>query len=132
MSEAASIPKPDDSPARVEGDLAAVCSPYSGERLGCWHSWGGQFAVRPPDEFALGYLPGAVNIPLRELEGRLAEMVPRERSSLTAARLIAFSHSRRSRRSAREAISSLGSRMVVPNGRAAGLPILSGSIERKI
>src|SRR6184192_1968932 len=30
--------------------------------------------VRPPDEFALGHLPGAVNIPLRELEARLAEL----------------------------------------------------------
>jgi len=30
--------------------------------------------VRPPDEFALGHLPGAVNIPLRELETRLAEL----------------------------------------------------------
>lgn len=32
--------------------------------------------VRPPDEFALGHLPGAVNIPLRELETRLAELNP--------------------------------------------------------
>jgi ArsR family transcriptional regulator len=30
--------------------------------------------VRPADEFAMGHLPGAVNIPLRELEGRLAEL----------------------------------------------------------
>ena len=29
--------------------------------------------VRPEDEFALGHLPGAVNIPLRKLEMRLAE-----------------------------------------------------------
>lgn len=32
--------------------------------------------VRPPDEFALGHLPGAVNIPLAELESRLAELDP--------------------------------------------------------
>jgi ArsR family transcriptional regulator len=32
--------------------------------------------VRPPDEFVLGHLPGAVNIPLRELEARLAELDP--------------------------------------------------------
>jgi rhodanese-related sulfurtransferase len=32
--------------------------------------------VRPPDEFALGHLPDAVNIPLRELEARLAEFDP--------------------------------------------------------
>ena len=28
--------------------------------------------VRPPDEYALGHLPGAVNVPLRELEERVA------------------------------------------------------------
>lgn len=34
------------------------------------------FDVRPPDEFALGHLPAALNIPLRELEARLAELDP--------------------------------------------------------
>ncbi len=32
--------------------------------------------VRPEDEFALGHLPGAMNIPLRALEARLAELDP--------------------------------------------------------
>jgi rhodanese-related sulfurtransferase/DNA-binding transcriptional ArsR family regulator len=32
--------------------------------------------VRPEDEFTLGHLPGAVNMPLRELEMRLAEFDP--------------------------------------------------------
>lgn len=32
--------------------------------------------VRPGDEFALGHLPGAANIPLGELEARLAELDP--------------------------------------------------------
>jgi rhodanese-related sulfurtransferase/predicted transcriptional regulator len=32
--------------------------------------------VRPPDEFAAGHLPAAVNIPLDELEARLAELPP--------------------------------------------------------
>lgn len=32
--------------------------------------------VRPPDEFATGHLPGAVNIPLGELEARLGELDP--------------------------------------------------------
>jgi ArsR family transcriptional regulator len=32
--------------------------------------------VRPPDEFELGHLPGAVNIPLRALKARLAEIKP--------------------------------------------------------
>lgn len=32
--------------------------------------------VRPADEFAAGHLPGAVNIPLSELESRVAELDP--------------------------------------------------------
>lgn len=32
--------------------------------------------VRPADEFAAGHLPGAINIPLSELEARLAELDP--------------------------------------------------------
>ena len=32
--------------------------------------------VRPPDEFALGHVSGAVNIPLRALKERLAEINP--------------------------------------------------------
>jgi ArsR family transcriptional regulator len=34
--------------------------------------------VRPADEFATGHLPGAVNIPLGELEQRLAELDPQQ------------------------------------------------------
>lgn len=30
--------------------------------------------VRPEDEFALGHLPGAINVPLRELKKKLAEL----------------------------------------------------------
>jgi rhodanese-related sulfurtransferase/DNA-binding transcriptional ArsR family regulator len=32
--------------------------------------------VRPEDEFALGHVPGAINIPLGQLEKRLAEIAP--------------------------------------------------------
>lgn len=32
--------------------------------------------VRPPDEFSLGHLPSALNIPLNELESRLGELRP--------------------------------------------------------
>lgn len=32
--------------------------------------------VRPEEEFALGHLPGAINIPLEDLERRLAELPP--------------------------------------------------------
>ena len=34
--------------------------------------------VRPEDEFALGHLRGAINIPLRELEKRLADLDPEQ------------------------------------------------------
>jgi rhodanese-related sulfurtransferase/DNA-binding transcriptional ArsR family regulator len=34
--------------------------------------------VRPEDEFALGHLPGALNIPLRELKARLSEVDPKQ------------------------------------------------------
>jgi ArsR family transcriptional regulator len=34
--------------------------------------------LRPEDEFALGHLPGAINIPLRELEKRLADFDPEQ------------------------------------------------------
>lgn len=32
--------------------------------------------VRTPEEFAAGHVPGAVNVPVRELEARLAELRP--------------------------------------------------------
>lgn len=41
--------------------------------------------VRPEDEFALGHLPGALNIPLTELERRLAEL-PRDREVIAYCR----------------------------------------------
>jgi len=34
--------------------------------------------VRSPDEYAGGHLPGAVNIPVKELDRRLAEVGPRD------------------------------------------------------
>jgi len=34
--------------------------------------------VRPEDEFALGHLPGALNIPLRKLKASLAKLDPRQ------------------------------------------------------
>jgi ArsR family transcriptional regulator len=34
--------------------------------------------VRPEDEFALGHLPGALNLPLRELESRLGDIDPKQ------------------------------------------------------
>jgi len=32
--------------------------------------------VRPPDEFALGHVPGAINVPLADLQARLPELDP--------------------------------------------------------
>ena len=34
--------------------------------------------VRPPEEFAAGHLPGAINIPIHELEKRLKELPKRQ------------------------------------------------------
>ncbi len=34
--------------------------------------------VRPPEEYAAGHVPGAVNIPLSELESRLRELDPKQ------------------------------------------------------
>jgi rhodanese-related sulfurtransferase len=41
--------------------------------------------VRPEDEFALGHLPGAVNIPLAELERRIGEL-PKSREVIAYCR----------------------------------------------
>jgi ArsR family transcriptional regulator len=32
--------------------------------------------VRPPEEYAQGHIPGAINIPVERLESRLAELPP--------------------------------------------------------
>lgn len=78
--------------------------------------------VRTPEEFAGGHVPGAVNIPIRELEGRVAE-VPQDRpvvvycevggrSALAARQLAA-----RGYRNVREMQGSMEA------WRAAGLPV---------
>ncbi len=80
--------------------------------------------VRPRDEFALGHLPGAVNIPLKELEKRLAEL-PKRREVVAYCRgpycVLAF-----------EAVAALRQRGFevrrlqdgLPEWRAAGLPVV--------
>ena len=83
--------------------------------------------VRPPDEFALGHLPGAVNIPLRELEARLAELDP-------AQEIVAYCRGPYCVLSY-EAVAALRARGfkirrledVLPEWRAAGLPIVTGT-----
>ena len=79
--------------------------------------------VRPEDEFVLGHLPGALNIPLAELERRLAEL-PADREVIAYCRgpycVLSF-----------EAVAALRARGYLvrrledgyPEWKAAGLPI---------
>lgn len=79
--------------------------------------------VRPSDEYGLGHLPGALNIPLRELEERLAEL-PREQEIVAYCRgpycVLSF-----------EAVAALRARGFqvrrfedgFPEWKAAGLPV---------
>jgi ArsR family transcriptional regulator len=83
--------------------------------------------VRPEDEFSLGHLPGAINIPLRELEARLAELDSR-REIVAYCRgpycVLSF-----------EAVAALRARGFnvrrledgYPEWRAAGLPVEAGA-----
>lgn len=84
--------------------------------------------VRPPDEFALGHLPRALNIPLRELKARLAELdFTQEIVAYCRGEycVLAF-----------EAVALLRARGFnirrledgLPEWRAAGLPIITGSV----
>jgi rhodanese-related sulfurtransferase/DNA-binding transcriptional ArsR family regulator len=83
--------------------------------------------VRPPDEFALGHLPGAVNIPLRALKARLAELS-------TAQEIVAYCRGEYCVLSF-EAVALLRARGFkvrrledgLPEWRAAGLPVITGS-----
>jgi len=83
--------------------------------------------VRPRDEFALGHLPGAMNIPLHELEARLAELDPgQEIVAYCRGPYCILSY---------EAVAKLRARGFkirrlqdgLPQWRAAGLPVVAGS-----
>ena len=83
--------------------------------------------VRPEDEFALGHLPGAVNIPLRELEARLSELDPtQEIVAYCRGPYCVLSY---------EAVAALRARGFkvrrledgLPEWRAAGLPVVGGT-----
>ena len=84
--------------------------------------------VRPSDEFALGHLPGAVNIPLRALKARLAEFDPEQE-------IVAYCRGEYCVLSF-EAVALLRARGFkvrrleegLPEWRAAGLPIITGSV----
>jgi rhodanese-related sulfurtransferase/biotin operon repressor len=82
--------------------------------------------VRPEDEFALGHLPGAVSMPLRMLEARLAELDPaQEFVAYCRGPYCVLSY---------EAVAALRARGFkvrrledgLPEWRAAGLPVVSG------
>jgi ArsR family transcriptional regulator len=82
--------------------------------------------VRPPDEFALGHLPGAVNIPLRALKARMDELDPsREIVAYCRGAYCVLSY---------EAVYALRARGFnvrrleggLPEWRQAGLPVITG------
>lgn len=84
--------------------------------------------VRPEDEFALGHLPGALNIPLRALEARLSELDPsQEIVAYCRGPYCVLSY---------EAVAALRARGFkvrrledgLPEWRAAGLPVVTGGI----
>ena len=84
--------------------------------------------VRPPDEFAQGHVPSAVNIPLRALKERLAEINPdREIVAYCRSEYCVLSF---------EAVALLRTRGFkvrrleegLPEWRAAGMPIKRGSV----
>jgi len=79
--------------------------------------------VRPPEEYAAGHLPGALNIPVHELEKRLNEL-PKRREVVAYCRgpyclmsYDAVALLRRKGRKARRLQDGL------PEWRAAGLPV---------
>jgi ArsR family transcriptional regulator len=83
--------------------------------------------VRPQDEFALGHVPGAINIPLGDLERRLAELDPdQEIVAYCRGAYCVLSY---------EAVARLRTRGFkarrmedgLPEWRAAGLPVSSGA-----
>ena len=87
--------------------------------------------VRPADEFAAGHIEGAINIPIKELERRLAE-VGRGREVVAYCRgpycVMAY-----------EAVARLRERGFkvrrlvdgYPEWRVAGLPVSAGLVERR-
>ncbi len=79
--------------------------------------------VRPPEEYAAGHLPGAVNIPLEELERRLGEL-PKDREVVAYCRgpycVLAWEAAARLREKGIPARRLEGG---LPEWRLAGLPV---------
>lgn len=82
--------------------------------------------VRPPEEYAAGHLPGAVNIPLEELERRLGEL-PKDREVVAYCRgpycVLAWEAAARLREKGIPARRLDGG---LPEWRLAGLPVEAG------
>jgi rhodanese-related sulfurtransferase len=79
--------------------------------------------VRPPEEYAAGHLPGAVNVPIKQLEARLASL-PRRKEIVAYCRgpycLMSFEAVQKLRKRgfrARRLVDGF------PEWRAAGLPV---------
>ena len=83
--------------------------------------------VRPVEEFAAGHLPGAVNIPIGELQKRLSEL-PRGKEVVAYCRgpfcLMSYEAMRLLRRKGLKARRRLQNGL--PEWRAAGLPVMQG------
>ncbi|HEY4775471.1 MAG TPA: metalloregulator ArsR/SmtB family transcription factor [Xanthobacteraceae bacterium] len=83
--------------------------------------------VRPPDEFALGHLPGAINIPLSEIEARLADLDPdQEIVAYCRGPYCILSYQAVAKLRAR----GFNARRLqdgLPQWRAAGLPVIAGN-----
>ncbi|MFZ5559081.1 MAG: ArsR/SmtB family transcription factor [Pseudomonadota bacterium] len=79
--------------------------------------------VRPPEEFAAGHVPGAINVPLSELEGRLGKL-PKDREVVAYCRgpycVLAFEAVARLRR---RGVKARRLENGFPEWKAAGLPI---------
>jgi rhodanese-related sulfurtransferase/predicted transcriptional regulator len=84
--------------------------------------------VRPEDEFALGHVPGAINIPLKMLEARLSELDPsKEIVAYCRGTYCVLSYE------AVAALRKLGFKALrledgLPEWRAAGLTVVTGNL----
>ncbi|MDR0342696.1 MAG: ArsR family transcriptional regulator, partial [Nocardiopsaceae bacterium] len=86
--------------------------------------------VRPAAEYELGHIPGAVSIPLAQLEQRLAELQPGiEIAAYCRGPYCVFAHDavRLLRANARAARRLAGG---MPEWRLAGLPVATGGVSQ--
>ena len=77
--------------------------------------------LRPEEEFAAGPYPGAVNIPMDQLEKRLAELPKRKEVVIVAGRTVSASYDAFA--AAHEGHESATLAGWLPEWRSAGLPV---------